>query len=66
MSTISDSQGKTTVKKNAYNPVWNEELIFTEMFPPLCQRIKVCTRLIDLFLQRIADDAKCRIVYYMV
>lgn len=34
-------QGKTTVKKNSYNPIWNEELIFTEMFPPLCQRIKV-------------------------
>lgn len=35
-------QGKTSVKKNSYNPIWNEELIFTEMFPPLCQRIKVC------------------------
>lgn len=33
--------GKTTVKKNAYAPVWNEQLVFTEMFPPLCQRIKV-------------------------
>lgn len=38
---LSFSQGKTTVKKNSYNPIWNEELIFTEMFPPLCQRIKV-------------------------
>ncbi|XP_031628335.1 otoferlin isoform X2 [Contarinia nasturtii] len=36
--------GKTTVKKNSYNPIWNEELIFTEMFPPLCQRIKVQLR----------------------
>ncbi|XP_055296702.1 otoferlin isoform X2 [Sitodiplosis mosellana] len=36
--------GKTTVKKNSYNPSWNEELIFTEMFPPLCQRIKVQLR----------------------
>lgn len=35
------SQGKTSVKKNSYNPVWNEQLVFTEMFPPLCQRIKV-------------------------
>lgn len=34
-------QGKTTVKRNSYNPVWNEQLVFTEMFPPLCQRIKV-------------------------
>lgn len=38
-------QGKTTVKKNSYNPIWNEELIFTEMFPPLCQRIKVIKKL---------------------
>lgn len=33
--------GKTSVKKSSYAPVWNEQLIFTEMFPPLCQRIKV-------------------------
>ncbi|XP_055370842.1 otoferlin-like [Condylostylus longicornis] len=36
--------GKTTVKKNAYTPIWNEQLVFTEMFPPLCQRIKVQLR----------------------
>uniref|UniRef100_A0A1I8P4F1 C2 domain-containing protein n=1 Tax=Stomoxys calcitrans TaxID=35570 RepID=A0A1I8P4F1_STOCA len=36
--------GKTTVKKNAYAPVWNEQLVFTEMFPPLCQRIKIQLR----------------------
>ena len=34
-------QGRTTVKKNSYNPVWNEQIVFTEMFPPLCQRIKI-------------------------
>lgn len=39
-------QGKTSVKKNSYNPIWNEELVFTEMFPPLCQRIKVCDMLL--------------------
>lgn len=33
--------GRTTIKKNTYTPVWNEQLVFTEMFPPLCQRIKV-------------------------
>ncbi|KAK4877630.1 hypothetical protein RN001_010136 [Aquatica leii] len=33
--------GKTSVKKNSYAPVWNEQLVFTEMFPPLCQRIKI-------------------------
>ena len=31
------TQGKTSVKKNCYNPVWNEQIVFTEMFPPLCQ-----------------------------
>ncbi|CAM1319906.1 FER1L6 (predicted) [Pycnogonum litorale] len=33
--------GKTSVKKNSYEPVWNEQIVFTEMFPPLCQRIKI-------------------------
>jgi otoferlin len=36
--------GKSSVKKNSYNPIWNEQLVFTEMFPPLCQRIKVQLR----------------------
>ncbi|XP_050515061.1 otoferlin-like [Diabrotica virgifera virgifera] len=36
--------GKTSVKKHSYAPVWNEQLIFTEMFPPLCQRIKIQLR----------------------
>lgn len=34
-------QGKTSVKRHSYAPVWNEQIIFTEMFPPLCQRIKI-------------------------
>ena len=34
-------QGRTATKKNSYNPVWNEQIVFTEMFPPLCQRIKI-------------------------
>lgn len=33
--------GKTSIKRNTYAPVWNEQLVFSEMFPPLCQRIKV-------------------------
>ena len=37
-------QGRTAVKKNSYNPVWNEQIVFTEMFPPLCQRIKIQLR----------------------
>ncbi|XP_073975608.1 otoferlin-like isoform X1 [Rhodnius prolixus] len=36
--------GKTSIKKNSYAPVWNEQVIFTEMFPPLCQRIKLQIR----------------------
>ena len=37
-------KGRTAVKKNSYNPVWNEQIVFTEMFPPLCQRIKIQLR----------------------
>ncbi|KAL9883742.1 otoferlin-like isoform 3-T8 [Glossina fuscipes fuscipes] len=36
--------GKTTIKRNAYAPIWNQQLVFTEMFPPLCQRIKIQLR----------------------
>ncbi|XP_071746024.1 otoferlin isoform X2 [Lepeophtheirus salmonis] len=36
--------GRTSVKKNSYSPVWNEQIVFTEMFPPLCQRIKIQLR----------------------
>lgn len=37
-------QGKTTVQKSSYEPIWNEQVIFTELFPPLCKRIKVQIR----------------------
>ncbi|PIK62506.1 putative otoferlin [Apostichopus japonicus] len=33
--------GKTSVKKNRYDPEWNEQVVFSEMFPPLCRRIKL-------------------------
>ncbi|XP_067008818.2 otoferlin [Anabrus simplex] len=36
--------GKTSVRKHSYAPVWNEQLVFSEMFPPLCQRIKIQLR----------------------
>ncbi|KAL0902706.1 hypothetical protein ABMA27_000522 [Loxostege sticticalis] len=36
--------GCTSVKKNCYTPVWNEQIVFNEMFPPLCQRIKIQLR----------------------
>ena len=37
-------QGRTGVKRNSYSPAWNEQIVFTEMFPPLCQRIKIQLR----------------------
>ncbi|XP_072418854.1 otoferlin isoform X3 [Chiloscyllium punctatum] len=37
-------KGKTSVQKSTYEPVWNEQIIFTEMFPPLCTRIKIQIR----------------------
>ncbi|KAL3867777.1 hypothetical protein ACJMK2_040627 [Sinanodonta woodiana] len=37
-------RGKTTVKKGCYEPVWNEQIVFTEMFPPLCRRLKIQLR----------------------
>ncbi|KAM8966810.1 fer-1-like protein 6 [Pelodytes ibericus] len=33
--------GKTTAQKNCADPVWHEQIIFKEMFPPLCRRVKV-------------------------
>ncbi|TWW71797.1 Otoferlin Fer-1-like protein 2, partial [Takifugu flavidus] len=37
-------KGKTTVQKSCYEPIWNEQIVFTEMFPPLCKRIKIQIR----------------------
>uniref|UniRef100_A0A3Q3F5M2 Fer-1 like family member 6 n=1 Tax=Kryptolebias marmoratus TaxID=37003 RepID=A0A3Q3F5M2_KRYMA len=33
--------GRTSTQKSTANPVWNEQIVFTEMFPPLCQRLKL-------------------------
>ncbi|XP_054644140.1 fer-1-like protein 6 isoform X3 [Dunckerocampus dactyliophorus] len=33
--------GRTSTQKSNADPVWNEQIIFTEMFPPLCQRMKI-------------------------
>ncbi|XP_033842448.1 fer-1-like protein 6 [Periophthalmus magnuspinnatus] len=33
--------GRTSTQRSSADPVWNEQIIFTEMFPPLCQRIKI-------------------------
>lgn len=37
-------QGKTSVQKSSYEPIWNEQVVFTELFPPLCKRLKVQIR----------------------
>ncbi|KAJ3606908.1 hypothetical protein NHX12_026424, partial [Muraenolepis orangiensis] len=37
-------KGKTSVQKSSYEPIWNEQIMFTEMFPPLCKRMKVQIR----------------------
>ncbi|XP_074551223.1 fer-1-like protein 6 [Halichoeres trimaculatus] len=33
--------GRTSTQKSNADPVWNEQIVFVEMFPPLCQRLKV-------------------------
>nr|XP_061826902.1 fer-1-like protein 6 isoform X1 [Nerophis lumbriciformis] len=33
--------GRTTTQRSTADPVWNEQVVFTEMFPPLCQRMKI-------------------------
>lgn len=37
-------QGKTSVQKSSYEPLWNEQVVFTDLFPPLCKRVKVQIR----------------------
>ncbi|XP_063069858.1 fer-1-like protein 6 isoform X2 [Engraulis encrasicolus] len=33
--------GRTSTQKSTASPVWNEQVVFREMFPPLCQRLKL-------------------------
>ncbi|XP_006916631.1 fer-1-like protein 6 [Pteropus alecto] len=33
--------GRTAVKKSCADPVWHEQVVFKEMFPPLCRRVKI-------------------------
>uniref|UniRef100_UPI00398EED9F fer-1-like protein 6 n=1 Tax=Pristiophorus japonicus TaxID=55135 RepID=UPI00398EED9F len=39
--TFSGQRGRTAVQKSSAEPVWNEQIIFKEMFPPLCRRVKI-------------------------
>ncbi|XP_061126606.1 otoferlin isoform X4 [Syngnathus typhle] len=41
---FSGQKGKTSVQKSSYEPIWNEQIVFTELFPPLCKRLKVQIR----------------------
>lgn len=34
-------QERTSTQKSTADPVWNEQVVFKEMFPPLCQRLKI-------------------------
>ncbi|KAM6955134.1 fer-1-like protein 6 [Lycodopsis pacificus] len=34
-------EGRTSTQKSTAEPEWNEQIVFTEMFPPLCQRLKI-------------------------
>ncbi|XP_056904113.1 fer-1-like protein 6 [Takifugu flavidus] len=33
--------GRTSTQKSTADPVWNEQIVFIEMFPPLCHRLKI-------------------------
>ncbi|KAM4558422.1 fer-1-like protein 6 isoform 1-T1 [Odontesthes bonariensis] len=33
--------GRTSTQRSTADPAWNEQIVFTEMFPPLCQRLKI-------------------------
>ncbi|XP_066479336.1 fer-1-like protein 6 isoform X2 [Tiliqua scincoides] len=39
--TFAGQMGRTTVQKNSADPVWHEQVVFKEMFPPLCRRVKI-------------------------
>ncbi|KAJ6663116.1 hypothetical protein lerEdw1_010709 [Lerista edwardsae] len=39
--TFAGLMGRTTVQKNSADPVWHEQVVFKEMFPPLCRRVKI-------------------------
>ena len=40
------------MKTGSYEPEWNEEVVFTELFPPLCRRLKLQLRDCDA----VSDD----------
>ncbi|KAJ1193975.1 hypothetical protein NDU88_003270 [Pleurodeles waltl] len=64
---FSGQMGRTAAVKSCADPVWHEQIIFKEMFPPLCRKVKIqvwdegsmndvalATHLIDL--RQISDE----------
>ncbi|XP_075247387.1 otoferlin-like isoform X2 [Convolutriloba macropyga] len=39
--TFSGLSAKTSVQQNDYTPEWYEEIVFSEMFPPMCTKLKL-------------------------
>ena len=39
--TFCGQKGKTSIKNGNYAPSWNEQIVFTELFPPMCCRVKL-------------------------
>ena len=38
--TFNGTTERTTTRKGTYRPIWDEQIIFTDLFPPLSQKIK--------------------------
>lgn len=49
-----NKQGKTSVQKDESFPEWNQKVTLTELFPPLCQRIKLEIKHIDCLRSTIS------------
>ena len=41
---LSGLKGRTSTSKSCYDPTWNEQIVLTEMFPPLCRRLRIQVR----------------------
>ncbi|XP_065652286.1 otoferlin isoform X6 [Hydra vulgaris] len=46
-------EAKTSVQHNCYNPKWNEEIVFYELFPSLCRRIKIQLKDKDILKEEV-------------
>ncbi|XP_015525108.1 otoferlin [Neodiprion lecontei] len=41
---FSSSKGRTSTEHNSFAPQFNERIIFREMFPPLCHRVRIAIK----------------------